>query len=143
LSSVFVAGPVGFGRPSYKYPSKQSGEHTNTMPSVPKYMSSASSAWQYAHSISFSFLGWTHEVLKENHPLLSANDMAFLVAVNHATAHAAEPPFRKEEDVAITLERKHGLLLVKEQWRWARYRTPSRGRHHDPISDYNYTPVEK
>lgn len=39
--------------------------------------------------------------------------MALFVAVDEPTTHTAQSPFRQEEDVAITFERKHGLLLSK------------------------------
>ena len=50
-------------------------------------------------------------MLKEDCVALSADDMALLVAVYHPATHTAQSPFRQEEDVAVTLERKHGLLL--------------------------------
>ncbi len=50
-------------------------------------------------------------MLKQYHFSLLADNVTVSVAVKHPAAHAAQSPFRQEEDVAITLERKHGLLL--------------------------------
>lgn len=64
-------------------------------------------------------------MLKQYHLSLLADDVAFPVAVYEPTTDAAESPFRQEEDVAITLERKHGLLLrLLRNWR---------GRGHLPL----------
>jgi hypothetical protein len=79
-------------------------------------------------------------MLKQCHLPLSTDNMTILVTVNHPAALAAQSPFRKEEDVAVTLKRKHGLFLwLSMNWRGMSRRTIK--PKHPPVYKYKLSPV--